>query len=298
MVESSDKPQPLFYGTAAFQAPRPWGKGFLCACANLLFWGIGQGIAGFRRRAIFWFAAWLVLMSAILTAIAFPSLASALAVLFPLQLVLALVALIDAFLCGRRSARRLLGSPLLRYGAGIALIFAGWAFSVAAGTLLRATLFETFVTASPTMRPTLAPGDRFAISKRELALKRWDVVVFDSPLQPAEKWVMRIAGLPGETVEIKAGHVHVNGTKLDSPVGLGPYTDPPSDVTGNGSERHPITLGPEEYFILGDNSPVAGDSRYWDVGVGGHQPGALPRSSIKGRLIFIYWPIARWRAFP
>ena len=58
-----------------------------------------------------------------------------------------------------------------------------------------------------------------------------------------------------------------------------------------------MVLGPDEYFILGDNSPVAADSRYWRKPVPGHQPGALPAGRIVGRVTAIYWPPSRWRLF-
>jgi len=56
-----------------------------------------------------------------------------------------------------------------------------------------------------------------------------------------------------------------------------------------GGTGHPITLGPDEYYLLGDNSPASLDSR-WFHPLPNHQPGALPRNQIQGPLTAIYWP--------
>jgi hypothetical protein len=59
---------------------------------------------------------------------------------------------------------------------------------------------------------------------------------------------------------------------------------------------NPITLGSDEYYVLGDNSPISGDSRYFPS-VGVHQPGAIPRDYITGRVVARIWPPSRWRIF-
>jgi hypothetical protein len=54
-------------------------------------------------------------------------------------------------------------------------------------------------------------------------------------------------------------------------------------------------LGADEYYVLGDNSLLARDSRYWNIAAPGHQPGALPRANILGRATWVYWPPKHWR---
>ena len=256
--------------------------------------GLGQWIAGSRKNAIEWFCCWLFLLLASLAAIAFPWLIAALAVLIPLDVLVTLVALVDAFRCGRRSQRKLLTSPLLRYGAGILFIVGAWGISNAIGLFFRSTLIEPFVTRSISMSPDLEPGDRFIMSKRQLELKRWDVVVFKAPSHPGSLWVMRIAGLPGETIELVNGHLHADGVPVDFLESRAPVVDLNSATT-IGGQGHPIKLGPGEYYVLGNT--FANDSRHWSVGVDGHQPGALPRESIMGKVVCTYWPIARWKTF-
>jgi hypothetical protein len=65
---------------------------------------------------------------------------------------------------------------------------------------------------------------------------------------------------------------------------------------GNGCEGNPIALGPDEYFLLGDNSAGAMDARCWELPVGSHPVGALPAESIIGVAKGIYWPPGRWRS--
>lgn len=76
-------------------------------------------------------------------------------------------------------------------------------------------------------------------------------------------------------------------------------------ISGNGSINHPITLGPDEYFVMGDNSPCSFDARYWDRGVdrdgiqspGPHlrgrpnyQVGTVPADQLIGPAFLVYWP--------
>ena len=60
-------------------------------------------------------------------------------------------------------------------------------------------------------------------------------------------------------------------------------------------ETGPFTLGPDEFFVLGDNSPASHDSRFWaQPGLGnGHTQytaGVVPRDYLIGRAFFVYWP--------
>lgn len=81
------------------------------------------------------------------------------------------------------------------------------------------------------------------------------------------------------------------------------YTSvPPSpDAGSNGIEGHPIRLGPEDYFVLGDNSPASNDARWWsartvgphlrsDLEAGRYQVGTVPADQLIGRAFFVYWP--------
>jgi signal peptidase I len=154
------------------------------------------------------------------------------------------------------------------------------------GSASGAIVAETFE-----YRPTVRPAgyshtaDRFVCNKTKVP-DRWDAVVFHYPEMPALLYVKRLVGFPGEQVTINDGAVWVNGERLNPPERLGPirYT--------TGSEReatYVCDLGPDEFFVLGDNTNKSADSRSW---------GPVNGDQIVGVVDLIYWPPARWRMRP
>ena len=117
-------------------------------------------------------------------------------------------------------------------------------------------------------------------------IKRGDVIVFKYPEEPDRDYIKRVIGLPGETVEMKAKKIFINGVPLDEPYVH--FLEPPNTETDvhettsiDVRERYgPVTVPPNQYFVMGDNRDNSQDSRYW---------GFLPRSYIKGKALMIYW---------
>lgn len=113
------------------------------------------------------------------------------------------------------------------------------------------------------MEPTLSDQDNLLVDKLSYRLhdpKRFDVVVF--PYQYAYKtyFIKRIIGLPGETVRIDdTGSIYINDELLMEAYGKEVIEDP-------GLARDGITLGADEYFVLGDNRNDSSDSRFVSVG--------------------------------
>lgn len=93
-------------------------------------------------------------------------------------------------------------------------------------------------------------------------LKRGDVIVFEFN---GRTWLKRLIGLPNEHVEIKKGVVFINGSELAEP-----YINAPGPYSGD------WRLGPDEYFVLGDNRPNSSDS---------HNYGPISGADIKGRVV-------------
>ena len=101
--------------------------------------------------------------------------------------------------------------------------------------------------------------------------KRGDIIVFHAPGGQSRDFVKRVIGLPGDTVEVKQGHVLVNGHALDEP-----YKELDSRTVAS-------TKVPDgQVYVMGDNRPASNDSRAW---------GPIPISSIIGRVWVRYWPV-------
>ncbi len=141
----------------------------------------------------------------------------------------------------------------------------------------------------PTLVATLK-GDRFFVPKYETWLrrmgvmqpyKRGEIVVVrekpDSPFRQGRRAlvVKRVIGVPGDTVAITGGQVFINGQALDQSF----ITD--GGVSLGSSSYGATTLGPKEYFIMGDNRTRSGDSRHY---------GAVPFMSITGRAAAVISP--------
>ena len=136
---------------------------------------------------------------------------------------------------------------------------------------------------SGSMEETIMTGDR-VFGNRLAYIKddpeRFDIVIFKYPDDPSQLFVKRVIGLPGETVQVIDGYVYINGEVLDENYGLEVMDDP-------GIAAEPITLGEDEYFVLGDNRNHSSDSRDPSVGV-------LHRDDIMGRAWIRIWPFDKF----
>jgi signal peptidase I len=145
----------------------------------------------------------------------------------------------------------------------------------------------------------IGPPDYFLVSKLT-SPRRWDVIAFRLPSDPAVAYVKRLVGLPGEELLLRDDAVWINGKKLEPPESLRGIEYLSSidwgGITRPAAVSTPVKLGPDEFFVLGDFSAQATDSRFWETGAPGHPPYAVPESHIIGVVTHIYWPISRWRA--
>ncbi len=166
---------------------------------------------------------------------------------------------------------------------------------------IRTFVVQAFKIPTGSMENNLLIGDHLLVNKLVLGPTMWpiervllpigtirrrDVLVFKYPEEPDRDFIKRVIGLPGETLEVREKKVYINGSPLDEPYAH--YLTPAADesqyhevTSSDVRERYgPVTVPPNQYFMMGDNRDNSQDSRYW---------GFLPRENIKGRALLIYW---------
>ncbi len=138
---------------------------------------------------------------------------------------------------------------------------------------------RTYVSGS-SMENTLHHGDNLIVDKltyRFSKPKRYDIIVFPFRYQEKTYYIKRIIGLPGETIQIQDGVIWIDGEVLQESYGR--------EVMKNaGLAADMITLGEDEYFVLGDNRNDSTDSRDPSVGV-------IYKDEIIGRAWLRIWPL-------
>lgn len=173
---------------------------------------------------------------------------------------------------------------LISVGVFIALTF-----------ILRLTgLLCPFQVPTGAMAPTIAPGDRVLMERFSLLSRpphRGDLVIFDTTgiagLQPNSVFVERVAGEPGETLQLVDGKILVNEKPMTSHSSTGEiyYVHlPQSTYLTNSTAK--LTVPADSYFVLGDNSNNSFDGRFW---------GFVPAKNIRGLATYCYWPLNRAR---
>jgi len=167
---------------------------------------------------------------------------------------------------------------------------------------IRLFIAQPFLVEGISMDPTFHNGEYLIvdeISYRFESPSRDDVIVFKYPCpNPASEagltqcdpastkyFIKRIIGLPGEKVSVTDGVVTVS-----KPNGNGAFALGDSFLVNHDqSNMAQITLGSDEYFVMGDNRPQSFDSRSW---------GPVKRSAIVGRTILRVLPTGRAGFFP
>jgi signal peptidase I len=188
------------------------------------------------------------------------------------------------------------------------------------GTVVIAVFVITFIVQafqipSPSMENTLLVGDYLLVNKLTYGagdglgnffmpyrrVQRGDIVVFHYPVNPAQHFVKRVIGVPGDRVRLVNKQVFVNGTALKEPYAR--FSRPADDLFRDSFPRLDVAPGetPEwwlmlrklvedghlivpqgHYFVMGDNRDNSYDSRYW---------GFVPQGNIIGRPLVIYWSV-------
>jgi signal peptidase I len=167
---------------------------------------------------------------------------------------------------------------------------------------VRTFVLQAFKIPTGSMENNLLIGDHLLVNKfvysptassieRALTpigtIKRGDVLVFKSPVEPERDLIKRVIGLPGDKLEQKEKKIFINGQPLNEPYVF--FLEPPrhnselseASTTSDPRENYgPVTVPPNQYFMMGDNRDNSLDSRYW---------GFMPADYVKGKAVLIYW---------
>lgn len=148
------------------------------------------------------------------------------------------------------------------------------AFAIA--FVLKTFVVQPFYIPSGSMEPTLEPGDRILVNRFVYRFEEpgaGDVVVFVAPHDPASRdFIKRVVATGGQSVEVRAGELYVDGRKLKEP-----YVAEVPDRSSYG----PVTVPAGHVFVMGDNRTNSSDSRVF---------GPLASKDIVGKAFLIYWP--------
>ncbi len=195
------------------------------------------------------------------------------------------------------------------------------------GTVIIAIFVITFIVQafqipSESMENTLLVGDYLLVNKLCYGgpglgdhlmpyqkIARGDIIVFHYPVDPAQHFVKRVIGVPGDRLRLVNKKVWINGKPIDEPYVR--FLEPPNNMFRDNFPRTDIPafglegkwwlemrklvddgqlIVPEgHYFVLGDNRDDSQDSRYW---------GFVPLENIIGKPLVIYWSVQNWDRNP
>ena len=167
---------------------------------------------------------------------------------------------------------------------------------IAFGVVLpfRIYIAEPYIVDGASMDPTFETGDYLIVDKISHKLSRSDrnsVVVFKYPNDPSKNFIKRIIGLPGDIMTMKDGVVSV--VNSENPKGFNvnqPYVVYKClSLSSKCVSSFQKTLGPDQYFVMGDNRQESFDSRSW---------GPVPANNILGKPVLRLWPLNQIEILP
>lgn len=187
-------------------------------------------------------------------------------------------------------------------------------FALVIFLILRSFLIESFVISSGSMEHTLLVGDFLLVNKTVFGSPvpftsgrvpgyrepvRGEIIVFRADHAPGLDLVKRLAGVPGDTLSMRDGVLHLNGELRDEPYVVHDSSVPDAHHPDMNWQRSflvegveapsyrptrddwgPLIVPPERYFMLGDNREHSLDSRFW---------GFVERKKVKGKPFFVYY---------
>jgi signal peptidase I len=285
---------------------KPW----IAASLSMLCCGLGQIYCGRVGRGLVLYSLSMIFGPMVVaTVLSGGSVLWLLAFLFSLAAVIAVTlgSIIDA----HRLAKRMAGQPYEpreynRPAVYWLMALTTLPFAVGLVVFLRANVVEAFIIPARSMAPTLVPGDRFLVNKLGIGartLERGELIIFRYSANRQQRFIKRIIGLPGDTVELRGGEVILNGQPLKREV-IGPSATDGQQLAyeWNGGRQYQILISPDDenadmpsqlvpdgaYFVLGDNRGQSLDSRKFH---------AVSHGEIVGVATYLYWPAGNGNRF-
>lgn len=154
--------------------------------------------------------------------------------------------------------------------------------------LVRYFLFKPFYVKGASMEPNFLDHEYLIIDEISYRLRapaRGEVIVFRYPENPKEYFLKRIIGLPSDRVSVGNGTITIYNS--EHPEGVEVHESYlPADLATTGEKV--TVLGPDQYFVMGDNRNNSYDSRRF---------GPIDKSAIVGRAWLRGWPLSRVTTF-
>lgn len=230
------------------------------------------------------------------------------------SLAIGLVAVIDSYYVARHTKSDYELKDYNRWYVYVLLVLISTGGGFGYTLNVRDNLIQAFSIPNFSMYPTLVPGDRFLANKISYKIadpKRGDIIVFICPDNRRWNYVKRVIAVAGDTVEVRAGEVYVNGRKLErESMGKSVFYEGQEQVEGevflekNSGAEYKIFLSeadPEDEdvitefpqttisnnycFVLGDCRSHSRDSRAF---------GPIPLTSLKGRADYLHFAGRDW----
>jgi len=183
---------------------------------------------------------------------------------------------------GRSVAREYLESIVVAVILALFIrTFAVQAFKIPTGSMESNLLIGDYLLVNKLVySPSAGDWESRIFGKKRI--ERGHVVVFKFPETPEKDFIKRVIGLPGESIEIRARKVYVDGKPLDEPYVqfLDPPQEPQERAVSPRDFYGPQIVPPGHLFVMGDNRDRSHDSRFWRF---------LPIDQVKGRALLVYW---------
>ena len=176
---------------------------------------------------------------------------------------------------GAATPERPTAASLLREVAEVAvlavILYVGISFAVQAVHVEGLSMFAT-----------LDNDDYLIANKIDYRLhapQRGDIIILRPPTNNSTDFIKRVIALPGEKLLIRSGVVYIDGHRLHEPYLPEAWTQSTDWPCGGCDGK---VMGPNEFFVMGDNRNRSQDSRFF---------GPITRDRIDGKAWFRIWPL-------